>query len=557
MKILHNHIGYPLAAPKFALLQSPTAPPDDNFTVVDALTREAVFSGRLRERGRVARWRDWRYWEMDFSPLRTPGRYFIALDGARPQLQSHAFAVSPDPYDAQLLSELLHYFKSQRCTGLFDHADRDCPLHGSTERMDVHGGWYDASGDCSKYLSHLSYANFMNPQQTPLVVWNLIQARAALPPQPLWMDERLVDEALHGADFLRRMQHRDGYFCMTVFDRWSKDVAQRRICSYATQQGHLFDTYQAGYRQGGGMAIAALARASRLPRDGAFARADYLAAARRGFEHLERHNADYLDDGVENLIDDCCALLAATELLAATGERSDRAAAQSRAARLIGRQHAEGWFWADDAQTRSFFHASDAGLPLVALLRWLEVLPDDDGAPAVRQTLRLGLQHELANAHRGEGNPFAYPRQRVQVPGRDPRVQFFIPHDNESGYWWQGENARLASLACAASWAARSLADASLTAQLPGYAQSALDWIFGFNPFDACMMQGRGHNAPRYEPGYWNAPGGVCNGITSGLDDEEDIDFKRPDETTPMQSWRWSEQWLPHGAWLLLALAQR
>ena len=42
--------------------------------------------------------------------------------------------------------------------------------------MDVHGGWYDASGDVSKYLSHLSYANYLNPQQTPLAVWGLLEA---------------------------------------------------------------------------------------------------------------------------------------------------------------------------------------------------------------------------------------------------------------------------------------------------------------------------------------------------------------------------------------------
>ena len=63
---------------------------------------------------------------------------------------------------------------------------------------------------------------------------------------------------------LMRMLDADGYFYMTVFDRWSKDVEQRDICSYTTQQGHKFDTYQSGYRQGAGSAIAALARVQRL-----------------------------------------------------------------------------------------------------------------------------------------------------------------------------------------------------------------------------------------------------------------------------------------------------
>jgi hypothetical protein len=554
VKILHNHLGYTTGARKLALVQSSAPLPGDAFTVYAEDSREAVFSGRLRARGSVARWRQWRYWEADFTPLVTPGRYFVVVD-ALPPLQSASFCIDDAVYDPQLLSNLLHYFKSQRCTGIFDAADRQCPVFGSEARVDVHGGWYDASGDVSKYLSHLSYANFMNPQQTPQVVWNLIEGRDQAPRAPLWLDERIVDEALHGADFLCRMQHPDGYFYMTVFDRWSKDVHQRRICSYTTQQGHLFDSYQAGFRQGGGSTIAALARASRLPRDGEFSRAQYLAAAERGFAHLRQHNHAYLDDGRENIIDDYCALLAACELWAATGTASYREAAQARAQGLMARQDHEGWFWADDAKTRSFFHATEAGLPCVALLRFLAVLPDAAEATLVQRALLLAWRHEISISAPGPANPFGYPRQFVQMPGRPGRAQFFIPHDNESGYWWQGENARLASLAAAALWSARGLGDAEIARDLTHYAQSALDWIFGCNPFDACMMQGQGRNNPRYEPGYWNAPGGVCNGITAGLDDEEDIDFRTPAQTTPMHSWRWSEQWLPHGAWLFLALS--
>lgn len=551
MKILHNHLGYRPRDPKIALVQSSAALPVERFSLHADADRRVVFSAALRPRGPVRRWRDWLYWEADFSEYRGTGEYFISVPTGDAPLVSHRFAISPALYDAQLLSDLLHYVKSQRCTGVFDQADRSAPVFGSEQRLDVHGGWYDASGDCSKYLSHLSYANVMNPQQTPQVVWNLLAGRDLASRQPLWMDERIVDEALHGADFLVRMQHPDGFFCMTVFDRWSKDVNQRRICSYATQQGHLSDSYQAAYRQGGGSTIAALARASRLPRDGEHAREAYLDAARRGFAHLEAHNCAYLDDGRENIVDDYCALLAATELLATTGDPVYAAAAERRVERLAARQDAEGWFWADDGRTRSFFHAADAGLPGVALLRFADVAPESPAAATARRVVREQLRHEIAITREGEANPFAYPRQHIRMPGREPRVQFFIPHDNESGYWWQGENARLASIASAALWAARHDDDP----RLHEHAHAALGWIFGRNPFDACMMQGRGQHNPRYEPGYWNAPGGVCNGITSGLDDEDDIDFKRPEETTPLHSWRWSEQWLPHGAWLFLALA--
>src|SRR5690606_24968807 len=120
------------------------------------------------------------------------------------------------------------------------------------ETVDVHGGWHDASGDVSKYLSHLSYANFMNPQQTPLVVWGLLEhfetRRTNHAPG---VAERLLDEARHGAEFLCRMQDPEGYFYMTVFDQWKKALDRRVIAAFRTQAGDLLEGYQAGMRQGG------------------------------------------------------------------------------------------------------------------------------------------------------------------------------------------------------------------------------------------------------------------------------------------------------------------
>ena len=258
------------------------------------------------------------------------------LDGTWPPVQSQPFEIADGLFGSQMLSDIVHYFKGQRCTGLFDDADRRAPLLDTREPRDVHGGWYDASGDCSKYLSHLSYANFMNPQQTPLVTWTLLAGRDRIPPQSKWLDERIVDEALHGADFLVRMQAPEGFFYTTVFDKWSKDEHQREICSYATQKGLKSADYQAGFRQGGGMAIAALARAAGAHRDGEFTRADYLAGARSAASSCWRQrNAEFLDDHAENLIDDYCALLAASELFLRTGDARWRDAGAARARAML------------------------------------------------------------------------------------------------------------------------------------------------------------------------------------------------------------------------------
>ncbi|TJZ76168.1 glycoside hydrolase family 9 protein [Chitiniphilus eburneus] len=587
MKILFNHLGFEPGGVKQALLEAPASLAAGGFSVYRAETRERVVQGRLEAAGNVARWGQpgaapWHYWRADFSALEQEGDYFLVIDEVSPPLVSHTFAIRPGLFGDLLLSDILHYVKGQRCTGIYDQADRSRAKWGSEERRDVHGGWYDASGDCSKYLSHLSYAQFMNPQQTPQVVWNLADgwSRLNTPPRWIsgrpvetidvkttdeavafasrWFNERLVDEALHGADYLVRMQDPAGYFYMTVFDQWSKDPNRRDICEYKTQKGEKFASYQAAYRQGGGVAIAALARASTLPRDGeGHTRADYLWAARSGFTHLEAHNVEYLDDGVENIIDDYCALLAAVELLAVTGDGEYADAAARRVLALLDRQQPEGWFRADAHGERSYFHAAEAGLPWLALIRFLEVAPDHPLSGRVREALRLAFEYELAITTE-VNNPFGYPRQYVRQHGKPGKTQFFIPHDNESGYWWQGENARLGSIAAAYERAAQLFEqDGEFAARLAAHAQHALDWVLGANPYDACMLQGWGRNNPRYEPGYFNAPGGVCNGITGGFDDDENIDFRPAEVATMAHSWRWTEQWMPHGAWLFLALCIR
>ena len=94
-----------------------------------------------------------------------------------------------------------------------------------------------------------------------------------------------------------------------------------------------------------------------------------------------------------------------------------------------------------------------------------------------------------------------------------------------------------------------------LAARLRRYAADQLDWILGLNPFDACLLHGFGRGNPEYEARWPNTRGGICNGITGGFEDEEDIDFlPLPWAEQGEHRWRWSEQWLPHGAWYLLAV---
>ncbi len=561
MELLINQVGYDCDGHKIALLQTDA---DVGISGLVRLRRlhddRLLLEVPLQAAGQVPGWQGRAYWRADFSAFKESGHYRLEAITAQGIVRSTRFAIGQDLLTSRCLSDVIHYFKGQRASGAFDRADRSARLFGTDQRKDVHGGWFDASGDMSKYLSHLSYANYLNPQQTPLVVWSLLKSRALLATRRdidgLNLCKRLGDEGLHGADFLCRMQDDAGFFYMTLFDKWSKDPEQRELCAYATQQGLKSNDWQAGFRQGGGMAIAALARAAREQSGGDFDTNHYAEAARRGYLHLREHNLAYLDDGRENIIDDYCALLAAVELTQTLGH-DWLGEARERAGRLCARQrpHPEfGHYWsANDDGSRPYYHAAEAGLPVLALLEYLGVEPDQDRRARVSAVVQQALAAELALAARA-GNPFALARQYVKGVDEEPRISFFMPHHNESGYWWQGENARLASLAAMAFAAARHFPQQRQI--LMTFGQRQLDWILGQNPFNACMLAGHGINNPSYTAGYPNALGGICNGITSGFDDEAEVAFI-PEEYRDRldQNWRWGEQWIPHAAWFALAIS--
>ncbi|EJC1208883.1 glycoside hydrolase family 9 protein [Vibrio parahaemolyticus] len=560
MLLLTNHIGYERLGPKKAIIQT-EQPHLSSYTaqLICATSEQTVATFAVEEQGKVANWHQGYFYLIDFSSFTDSGDYFLQVEDSR----SSYFTVGEHILLNQTLSDVIHYFKSQRCGGVFDQQDRQVPVLNANQTVDVHGGWYDASGDVSKYLSHLSYANYLNPQQTPMVVWNILKGLSLLEGSEdiaAFTRTRLIEEALFGADFLVRMQNKKGFFYMTVFDKWSKDTAQREICAYETQLGHKFDDYQAGFRQGGGVAIAALAAASRLGVHGEYDQQKYRNAAENGYWHLKEHNTQYLNDGEENIIDEYCALLASVELFKATKETRYLEESRLWAQRLVARQMSDEQiqhFWsANQDGSRPYFHAAEAGLPGIALCEYLAIEDDSVQTESVKCIVNRACEFEIKISNKVT-NPFGYPRQYVKGVNESKRDAFFVAHNNESGYWWQGENARLGSLATMAYLAQPHIASQEIQQQLSVFAQDALNWIVGLNPYDMCMLDGHGRNNPDYLPqyGFFNAKGGVCNGITGGFEDEEDIAFNPPAQKDDMlQNWRWGEQWIPHGAWYLLAI---
>ncbi len=379
-------------------------------------------------------------------------------------------------------------------------------------------------------------------------------------PEKIKLKNRMHKEAAFGADFLMRMQDKDGYFYTNVFARWSGEAAQREICAYETQDGNKTIEYQAGFREGGGFAIAALARASQVLEEGEFSKEQYLDAAVLGFDHLIAFNNEYIDDGKENIIDEYCSLIAAIELYVAGKDQKYLDYAQKRITQLTNRisndENYKGWWSSDETGKRPFFHGVESGLPVIALCRFLDIETDEINRETAINAIQKSIDFEIFIT-RQVNNPFSYPRQYVKaIDEETSRGAFFIPHQNETAYWWQGENSRIASIASAFYLAQPYLTEPQRRATLE-MASDDINWILGLNPYDVSMVDGLGFNNPDYfeRERSLNFKGGVANGITAGFDDESDIAFMPlPQNNDGAQKWRWSEQWIPHSAWFMLAV---
>jgi hypothetical protein len=584
LKILINHLGYEIEGPKHAVVLGKSSDRIDDCSLYDNATDRKLLPIPAKSSGPVEKWRDWYFWTLDFDSFNTEGKYYLVCDSGSGKVRSFPFVVQRHLLERNTMSDVIYYFKDERSSGEMDKADHHLHFDGHKPgTVDAHGGWWDATGDYGKHLSHLSFSTYFNPQQIPLVVYSLLKSYEQTKLRGLSdfarYQPRLLDEAMFGADYLVRLKVPNGSFYRSVENGGVDQVPEKRkIAGEMKRFGiesepgkgakEMIESanndleYEVSYRSGGGIAIAALAMASTYLVSGDFTNVDYLKAAEDAFDFLEKENLKLTNDGKENIVDDYCALAAATELYRATHREKYKVEADRRATSLMARQISSGGYkdyWRADDGTRPFFHASDGGFPVVSLLYYFEIA-DAPVRQQVRDVVQKSLDFELAIT--GEvNNPFGYSREYVQDKTGARRTSFFFPHNSDAAPWWQGENARLASVATAARLAEPLFADdPAFQKKLESFATDQLNWILGLNPFDSCMLNGVGRNNPPYmyfdSWEFTNAPGGISNGITGGFKDENDIDYLLTYRQTGADNdWRWGEQWLPHSSWYLMAVA--
>lgn len=589
-QVIVNHIGYDSDYTKNAVFQGTKEIKPVSFDVITYADNKPVYTGTPVEAGEVDRWHTGYYWTMRFDEFKDEGKYYIVMkDAEGNEYKSFPFQIGKNLLEMRTISDCAYYFKAQRPTGEVEAAEKNLPFGGPREgRLDVHGGWYDATGDIGIHMSHLSHSIYFNPQQAAFSAYAFFKINDLLEesrnPEYVILKRRILDEAMYGADYVMRNRAPSGSFyqskgraeayCPIVPTRhlsfdFRPDVAksQEERKGKGPDLSMLKDEdYECSFRSGAGYCIATLAYAARTQYPSDYHKDEYIAAAIESYDYMYANNEKYTHDGKWNLVDEYCALDALVELYKTTREFDYMRRARDMAERIMSKyvpvDDTMGYLSVNGTK-RPFFHAADAGMPMVNLLNYYNIEFDEEERAKVLDIVKKLMKHEIFVTNE-VANPFGYARQKVQHADGSIVDQFFYPHDAETAPWWQGENARIGSLSTAARYTADYVCgdcDPEFKAALIKYADDQINWVLGLNPYDSCMMAGAGRNLNYYfyncKKDFIHCPGGIVNGITGGLHDENGIEFVMEPNDEIIDNWRWAEQWIPHGTWYMYALAMK
>lgn len=218
-----NQAGYLPADTKVAVAFS-NEPITGEFTVRDAETKRAAFAGNIKPTERP----NWgsafsHYHELDFSTLKTFGRYYVELNGAKETSREFSVGAYPGFHE-----DLLFFMRQQRC-GYNPFLDMVChtrdgrsfyaPFADETF-VDASGGWHDA-GDQLKYLITAS-----NATARMMLAYELQKAKFGDFVDELGREDRpnkipdILDEAKWGLKWIHKLHPKaDQLFHQVADDR--------------------------------------------------------------------------------------------------------------------------------------------------------------------------------------------------------------------------------------------------------------------------------------------------------------------------------------------------
>ena len=158
-KFFYNQVGYDVDQPISVIVKSDNLANGAEYSVMS--NGSAVKTGKLSAGSNPDNWlNNGKFYVADLSGL-AAGKYTLQVSENGQVQNSGEFTVGENALAKNTLATVLDYFYNDRADDpTVEGWDKQMPVYKSDKKLDVHGGWYDASGDVSKYLSHLSYANY-------------------------------------------------------------------------------------------------------------------------------------------------------------------------------------------------------------------------------------------------------------------------------------------------------------------------------------------------------------------------------------------------------------
>ena len=132
------------------------------FRVIDAASKKNIYQNYIgKNLGAYGKF-NFTY-KIDFTQVKTPGNYYIDVDGEK----SIPFRINSNLYSS-IVDSLMLFFKIQRCGPTNPYMHDICHLYdiykivgdNSVKSADLTGGWHDA-GDYIKFLGTTAYTTYM------------------------------------------------------------------------------------------------------------------------------------------------------------------------------------------------------------------------------------------------------------------------------------------------------------------------------------------------------------------------------------------------------------
>jgi len=201
-----NQLGYLPNSSKTAVFLSDKKININKFLVYNSLSNEKVVEG-IAVAANAEMWGKQSAYQLDFSALKIEGGYYIAAAGTT----SPSFRIANDAY-VGTADYILNYMRQQRC-GFNPFFEDSCHVHDgiivdhptkSGEKIDVTGGWHDAS-DYLQYVctsANATYQMLFAYKKNPEVYSDQYKANG-LPGKNGIPD--ILDEARWGIEWLMKM----------------------------------------------------------------------------------------------------------------------------------------------------------------------------------------------------------------------------------------------------------------------------------------------------------------------------------------------------------------